>query len=104
MQNGYYSVTGAMVAQFNKLDLISNNLANLNTTAFKRDDVVMGDFERVFQEYQDEMPIKDNTKEASKFMNATVARVPQIVEQYTKYEQGGIKNTGNTFDFCIKTR
>ena len=102
MQNGYYSVTGAMVAQFNKLDLISNNLANLNTTAFKRDDVVMGDFKRVFQEYQDEMPIKDNTKEASKFMNATVARVPQIVEQYTKYEQGGIKNTGNTFDFALK--
>jgi flagellar basal body rod protein FlgG len=41
MQSSYYSVTGAMVTQFNKLDLISNNLANLNTTAFKRDDVVM---------------------------------------------------------------
>lgn len=102
MQNGYYSVTGAMVAQFNKLDVISNNLANLNTTAFKRDDVVVGDFKRIFQEYQEEMPLKDNTKEASKFMNASVARVPQIVEQYTKYEQGGIRNTGNTFDLALK--
>jgi len=62
MQNGYYSVTGAMVTEFNKLDLISNNLANLNTTAFKRDNVVVGDFKSNFQEYQDEMPIKDNTK------------------------------------------
>jgi flagellar basal-body rod protein FlgG len=102
MQNGYYSVTGAMVAQFNKLDVISNNLANLNTTAYKRDDVVVGDFKRIFQEYQEEMPIKDNTKEASKFMNGSVARVPQIVEQYTKYEQGGIRNTGNTLDFALK--
>jgi len=102
MQNGYYSVTGAMVTQFNKLDLISNNLANLNTTAFKKDDVVVGDFKRIFQNYQDEMPIKDNTKEASKFINGSISRVPQIVEQYTKYDQGGVKNTGNPLDFSLK--
>jgi len=102
MQSSYYSVTGAMVTQFNKLDLISNNLANLNTTAFKRDDVVVGDFKRIFQEYKDEMPIKDNTKDASKFMNAVGVRVPQIVEEYVKYEQGSIKNTGNSFDFALK--
>ncbi|WP_263833208.1 flagellar hook-basal body protein [Sulfurospirillum oryzae] len=102
MQNSYYGVTGAMVTQFNRLDVISNNLANLNTTAFKRDDVVVGDFKRIFQDYKEEMPLKDNTKEASKFMNASVARVPQVVEQYIKYEQGGIKNTGNSLDFALK--
>ena len=101
MQNGYYSVTGAMVAQFNKLDLISNNLANLNTNAFKRDDAVVGDFKRIFQTYQEEMPIKDNTKEASKFLNGSIARVPQIVEQYTKYEKGSIRKTGNNLDFAL---
>ena len=54
MQNGYYTTTGAMVTQFNRLDVISNNLANINTTGFKRDDVVIGDFKRIFQEYQEE--------------------------------------------------
>ncbi|WP_333805220.1 flagellar hook-basal body protein [Sulfurospirillum sp.] len=102
MQSSYYSVTGAMVTQFNKLDVISNNLANLNTTAFKRDDVVVGDFKRIFQEYKDEMPLKNNTKEASKFMNAVGTRVPQIVEEYTKYDQGTIKNTGNPLDLALK--
>lgn len=102
MQNSYYGVTGAMVTQFNRLDVISNNLANLNTTAYKRDDVVVGDFKRIFQESQEEMPLRDNTKEASKFMNASVSRVPQVVEQYIKYEQGGIKNTGNPLDFALK--
>ena len=102
MQNSYYGVTGAMVTQFNKLDVISNNLANLNTTAFKRDDVVVGDFKRIFQEFKEEMPLKDNTKEASKFMNASVARVPQVVEEYIKYDQGGIKNTGNPLDLALK--
>lgn len=102
MQSSYYSVTGAMVTQFNKLDVISNNLANLNTTAFKRDDVVVGDFKRIFQEYKDEMPLRDNTKEASKFINAVGTRVPQVVEEYIRYDQGAIKNTGNTLDFALK--
>lgn len=102
MQNGYYSTTGAMVTQFNRLDVISNNLANVNTTAFKRDDVVVGDFKRIFQEAKDEMPLKDNTVEGSKFLNAAITRVPQVVEQYVKYEQGGLKNTGNPLDFALK--
>lgn len=102
MQNGFYSTTGAMVTQFNRLDVISNNLANVNTTAFKRDDVVVGDFKRIFQEAKDEMPLADNTKEGSKFLNAAISRVPQVVEQYVKYEQGGLKNTGNPLDFALK--
>jgi flagellar basal-body rod protein FlgG len=102
MQNGYYSVTGAMVNQFNRLDVISNNLANLNTTAFKRDDLVVGDFKRIFQEAKEEMPLPDNTKEGSKFLNAAITRVPQVVEQYVQYNQGGVKNTGNPLDFALK--
>lgn len=102
MQNGYYSVTGAMVTQFNRLDVISNNLANVNTTAFKRDDVVVGDFKRIFQEYKEEMPLSDNTYEGSKFLNAAISRVPQVVEQYIQYAQGGLKNTGNPLDFALK--
>ena len=102
MQNGYYSATGAMVTQFNRLDIISNNLANVNTTAFKRDDIVVGDFKRIFQEAKDEMPLKDNTIASSKFLNAAITRVPQVVEQYVKYEQGSLKNTGNPLDFALK--
>ena len=104
MQSGYYDVTGGMVTQFNRLDIISNNLANLNTTAFKRDDVIVGDFKRIFQEKQDEMPLENNTKEAAKFVNSSIDRVPHIVEQYTNFKQGGIKNTGNTFDFALKRK
>ncbi len=102
MQNGYYTTTGAMVTQFNRLDVISNNLANVNTTAFKRDDVVIGDFKRIFQETQEQMPIKNHTKEAAKFLNASIDRVPQISEQYVEFKQGGLKATGNPLDFALK--
>jgi len=104
VQSGYYDVTGGMVTQFNKLDVISNNLENLNTPAFKKDEVVVGDFKRIFQEKQDAMPLENNTKEAAKFVNSSIDRVPHIVEQYTNFRQGGIKNTGNTFDFALKSK
>ncbi len=103
MQSGYYDVTGGMVTQFNRLDVISNNLANLNTTAFKRDDVAIGDFKRIFQNTQDNMPIEDNTKKAAKFVNSSVDRVPRITEEYTNFKQGGLKNTGNSLDFALKS-
>lgn len=102
MQNGYYTATGAMVTQFNRLDVISNNLANINTTGFKRDDVVIGDFKRIYQEYQEELPIKDHTKEAAKYLNASIDRVPQVSEQYIEFRQGGLKSTANSFDFALK--
>ncbi|WP_331773938.1 flagellar hook-basal body protein [Sulfurospirillum sp. 1612] len=102
MQSGYYDATGGMVTQFNRLDVISNNLANLNTTAFKKDKVIIGDFKRIFQETQDNMPIADNTKEAAKFLNSSIDTVPQISEQYTKFSQGAMKRTGNSLDFALK--
>lgn len=102
MQNGYYTTTGAMATQFNRLDVISNNLANVNTTAFKRDDVVIGDFKRIFQETQENLPIENHTKEAAKYINASIDRVPQVSEQYIEFEQGGLKATGNTLDLALK--
>lgn len=102
MQNGYYTTTGAMVTQFNRLDVLSNNLANVNTVGFKRDDVVIGDFKRIFQEAQENLPLKNHTKEAAKYLNATIDRVPQVSEQYVEFNGGSIKATGNTLDFALK--
>ncbi len=63
MQNGYYAATGAMATQFNRLDLTSNNLANLNTNGFKRDDAITGDFLRLYQQYREQLPLEDQTKD-----------------------------------------
>ena len=101
MQTGFYSNTGAMVTQFNRLDVISNNLANLNTSGFKRDDVVIGDFMRLFQEKRDILPLENNTKEGSKFLNRSIVRVPHVVEEYTNYELGAMHKTDNPFDLAL---
>lgn len=102
MQNGYYQATGAMVTQFNRLNVITNNLANVNTMGYKRDNVVVGDFERIFKQTQDEMPLRNHTKDAAKYLNRAIDRVPQVVSEYTDFSMGGIKNSENPLDFAIK--
>ena len=65
MQTGFYASAAGMVTQFNRLDTIANNLANVNSVGFKEDNLVVGDFMRVFQEKRDELPNANNTKEGA---------------------------------------
>jgi len=102
MQNGYYQAVGGMVAQFNRLDTISNNLANTNTSAYKRDDVIIGDFMNILKNQRDELPLEDNTKDAAKFINRSLDRVPHVVRNYTDFSLGAIKHTGNPLDVALK--
>lgn len=104
MQSGFYSATGGMVTQFNRLDTLSNNLANLNTNGFKRDDVVIGDFMRLYQEERDKLPLRNHTKSASQFLNRSMDRVPQIVESYTDRKLGGMQRTENKLDFALQRK
>jgi len=101
MQTGYYVATGGMVTQFNRLNVISNNLANVNTNGYKSDDIVIGDFERMFKESRDNLPLENNTKEAAKFLNRTLNKVPQVVEEYTDFSLGNMQKTGNDLDFAL---
>ncbi|RDU73467.1 flagellar hook-basal body protein [Helicobacter aurati] len=103
MQTGYYGAAGGMITQFNRLDIISNNLANLNTNGYKRDDVVIGDFLRMVQSHQDTLPIPDETKAAAKFINRTMTRVPVIAESYTDQSVGSMEHTENDLDFALKS-
>ncbi len=104
MQNGFYSAAGGMVAQFSRLDNITNNLANLNTNGYKRQDLVMGDFLRLYQEKRDELPLANQTKEGAKFTHRSVARVPQIIESYRDMSVGAFEQTGNNLDVALKEK
>lgn len=104
MLNGFYGATGGMVTQFNRLDIISNNLANANTNGYKRDDVVIGDFLRLYQEFKHELPLQNHTREASKFLNRTINRVPSVVEEYSDMSVGSFAQTDNPLDLALKNK
>ncbi len=101
MQTGYYSAAAGMVTQFNRLDMIANNLANVNTAAFKQDNVIVGDFMRLYKEARDELPHENNTREGAAFINRTMARVPQIVDKYTDFSVGSLQKTSNSLDVAL---
>ena len=101
MQTGYYSAAAGMVTQFNRLDTISNNLANVNTSGFKEDNLVVGDFMRLYKEARDELPNANQTKEGAQFINRTMAKAPQIVDSYTNHSVGQMQMTNNTLDFAL---
>jgi len=101
VQTGYYSAAAGMVTQFNRLDVIANNLANVNTTGFKEDDVVIGDFSRLYKEARDKLPHPNQTKEGAKFLNRTLTKSPQIVDAFTNQSVGNMQKTDNTLDVAL---
>ncbi len=101
---GIYSALSGALAQSSRLDTIANNIANVNTPAFKRD-------QQVFNEY-----LTANEKPPSVIQ---VPRIPASIESFydmqggdksfvdasgtfTDFAQGGIKTSGNPFDFAIE--
>ncbi len=101
MQTGYYASAAGMVTQFNRLDTISNNLANVNTTGFKEDNLIVGDYMRIYQEKRDELDNANNTKEGAAFINRTMTRTPQMVDSYTDQSVGRLQKTDNPLDFAL---
>jgi flagellar basal-body rod protein FlgF len=78
------------VALQRELDVIANNLANLNTTGFKQDDVV-------FQEYL--MP----TARDDSFQRGADRRMSFVWDRATatNMSQGAVEQTGNALDVAI---
>ena len=101
MQSGYYSSAAGMVTQFNRLDTIANNLANVNTAGFKEDNLIIGDFMRLYKEARDELPNANHTKEAAQFLNRAMNKAPQVVDAYTDFSLGVMQKSDNPLDVAL---
>jgi len=101
MQTEYYAATGGMVAQFNRMDTIAANLANVNTAGYKKEQLITGDFARLYKEARDTLPLKNDTTQAAQYLNRSLSRVPQITDAFTDFSQGTIQKTDNTFDLAL---
>nr|WP_321265538.1 flagellar hook-basal body protein [uncultured Sulfurimonas sp.] len=101
MQSGYYSSAAGMVTQFNRLDTIANNLSNVNTVGFKEDNLVVGDFQRLYKEARDELPNENHSEDGAEFINRAMTKAPQIVDAYTDFTIGNTQRTDNDMDFAL---
>ncbi|CAI2719692.1 flagellar basal-body rod protein FlgF [Nitrospina watsonii] len=99
MQEGLYIASSAGVKQHRKLEVISNNLANLNTPGFKKDDLVFKEMVPPFAA-QESMANNRNTLLPMGLSNHAVSYV-EVNGQTTDFQQGTLLNTGNDLDLAL---
>jgi flagellar basal-body rod protein FlgG len=92
----HVAATG-MTAQETKLDTIANNLANANTTGFKRQDA---DFEDLL--YQNLRAPTANAAGGASPSGAQVGSGARVVSTSRAFSQGPIQQTGNPLDLAIE--
>ncbi len=97
VQTLYTAATG-MQALETKLDVIANNMANVNTTAFKKD---RANFEDVFYR-QYRLPGAEDADGNRTATGVEVGLGSRVSSTQTNYEQGAFETTNNQLDIAIE--
>jgi flagellar basal-body rod protein FlgG len=97
VQTLYTAATG-MEALETKLDVIANNMANINTTAFKKD---RANFEDIFYR-QYRLPGSQDADGNPTATGIEVGLGTRVSSTQTNYKQGAFETTNNPFDFAIE--
>ena len=108
MWRGLYTAATGMVAETVRTDTIANNLANANTTGFKRDDAVDGEFRpMLLRRIGDHNDSKDVTSFKGFSVGTNAPLVGELgmgaytAEVATDHAQGAFETTGNPLDVGI---
>ena len=87
MTNGLYTTAVGMIPQMNKQEIIANNLANINTTGYKKDGAY---FKQILQSnLYNRMDLGESEL------------LPEVENLYTHFEQGPLVTTGNQMDVAL---
>lgn len=96
MLRGLYTAYTGMTAQQRKLDVVSNNLANANTTGFKQDDVSFKSFKEVLAIKINDPQIRHNQRIGEFSLGVGLNKV------FTNFEQGGLVSTNDPYSVAIE--
>lgn len=97
MVKGLYTAYTGMINEQNRMDVLTNNLANSATNGFKKEGATSQSFDSVLA-----YKIKDVSEPSRLAKNIGVANLGvKVGENYTDYSQGSLKVTGNAYDLAI---
>ncbi|UCB44573.1 MAG: flagellar basal-body rod protein FlgF [Spirochaetota bacterium] len=104
MVRGLYTGASGMIAQMGRISVLSNNLANVNTTSYKKDTAIMKSFpEMLMRRINDdgvrELPI------GSYDLMPVIGKMGtgvEVNEVYTFFTQGSFRQTENDFDLALE--
>lgn len=98
MIRGLYTSASGMMAEMVRNDVTANNLANVNTTGYKKDLALFKSFPEVLIERVNDSKKTDIRKPPIIGTLGTGAIVDEVV---TSHEQGQLRETSNPFDLAI---
>lgn len=100
MIRGLYTAVSGMITQEAKQDVVTNNLANVNTVGFKVDNLGVKSFNEVLLSNRDKIVNGKNVK-----VNlGTINLGSKIDEVATSFTQGTLDKTDKETDFAIEGR
>ena len=98
MIKGLYTAAAGMSAQQNNIDVISNNIANVNTTGFKQDRAEFQDL--MYQSLNYTAGATSATTNNPTGIDVGLGvRISGVQKNFV---QGSLRETGNTYDFAIQ--
>lgn len=100
---GVYTALSGAIAQSTKLDTIANNIANVNTPGFKRDQQVFSEYLTANEKEPTTIPIPKDVAAIESFYNMQGGDKSYVHEAgtYTDFSQGSLKRTGGKLDLAI---
>lgn len=96
MLRSLYTASTGMVQQMNRLDVITNNMANSDTTAYKKEGATSQSFDAVYG-----IKINDSSVHYIPQNIGKMSLGVKVGETYTDYTDGNLEETGNTYDFAL---
>ena len=97
MVKGLYTAYTGMINEQNRMDVLSNNMANVTTVGYKKEGATSQSFDEVL-----DLKIKDSTAGYNLATREGYnSRGVKIGENYVDWSQGGFRITGNTYDLAL---
>lgn len=100
---GVYTALSGAIAQTQKMDTIANNIANVNTPGFKRDQLAFQEFLTAAEKEQTVMNVPRVPASIESFydMQGGDKSYVDLKGSFTDFSQGPLRHTGNNFDCAI---
>jgi flagellar basal-body rod protein FlgF len=103
---GIFTALSGAMAQNQRLDTIANNIANSNTTAFKKDRQVFNEYLTANEKPPDLIQVPRIPASTESFFDNQGGDRAYVdpTGSYTDHSQGALKNTGDPLDVALEGR
>ncbi|MGB5823191.1 MAG: flagellar hook-basal body protein [Proteocatella sp.] len=95
MLQGFYNLTSSMITQNRKLDVASNNIANISTPGYKKDTMMATTFK------EEMLSRTGNTNRGNSSNLNTTSKIVTAQETITNYGQGAFEETANPLNIAL---